>query len=82
MKKIVVDCERNDPVDIRCGGPNYLGFDFYVKDEEVKELKDVILRELSKNKIPCLSIYVEDEERQNVKVWDEEQIIECIKEGY
>ena len=35
LKKIVVDCERNDPVDIRCGGPDYLGFDFYVKDEEV-----------------------------------------------
>ena len=29
--RIGVDCVANDPVDIRCGGPEYLGFDFNVK---------------------------------------------------
>ena len=38
-KKISVDSVYNDPVDIRCGGPEYLGFDFYVKEEEVKDLE-------------------------------------------
>ena len=35
MKKELVKCSRigvncviNDPVDVRCGGPQYLGFDF------------------------------------------------------
>ena len=26
--RIAVDCVANDPVDIKCGGPEYLGFDF------------------------------------------------------
>lgn len=82
LKKIVVDCERNDPVDIRIGGPQYLGFDFFVKDEDVDTLREVILAELHKNKIPCISISIEEETRSNAKIWDKEKIIECIKEGY
>lgn len=31
--KISVNCVANDPVDIRCGGPNYLGFDFFVEEK-------------------------------------------------
>ena len=31
-RKISVDSVYNDPVDIRCGGPEYLGFDFFVKE--------------------------------------------------
>ena len=34
--KICVNCVPNDPVDIRCGGPNYLGFDFFVREEETE----------------------------------------------
>jgi len=35
-----IDCEKNDPVDIRCGGPLMLGFDFYI-DASLPE-KEVI----------------------------------------
>jgi len=82
MKKIVVDCEQNDPVDFRCGGPQYLGFDFFVKDEDVETIREVILAELHKNHIPCINISIEEETRSNVKIWDVEKIKECIKEGY
>lgn len=34
--KISVDCVSNDPVDIRCGGPEFLGFDFLCKRREYK----------------------------------------------
>ena len=43
---ISVDCERNDPVDIRCGGPDYLGYDFKIeydrKDEFQRFIKEQI----------------------------------------
>ena len=41
--KIAVDCVHNDPVDIRCGGPLYLGFDFFVKKEETDEMIEYIM---------------------------------------
>ena len=39
---ICVECVANDPVDIRCGGPKYLGFDFPVKDTELEEMKSAL----------------------------------------
>ena len=36
--RIGVDCVANDPVDIRCGGPEYLGFDFNVREEETEDM--------------------------------------------
>lgn len=42
--KICVDCVKNDPVDISCGGPDYLGFDFYVQKDKVKEMKILFLQ--------------------------------------
>ena len=35
---INIDCTINDPVDVRCGGPEYLGFDFNVRKEDSKEI--------------------------------------------
>ena len=42
--EIGVDCVENDPVDIRCGGPEYLGFDFFVLT-------------LSELRVPAINIY-------------------------
>ena len=41
--QISVDCVANDPVDIRCGGPEYLGFDFNVRVEQTEEMKKFII---------------------------------------
>ena len=82
MKKIIVDCEANDPIDIKIGGPNYLGFDFFVEDKDAKNMKKFILSELTKNKLPCIGIHITDEPRPNVKAWDKKMISKCIKEGY
>ena len=40
--RIGVDCTINDPVDVRCGGPEYLGFDFNVRKEDSKEMLNFI----------------------------------------
>ena len=80
MKKIVIDCERNDIVDIKCGGPEYLGFDFFVEDENIDEMILFIKEELKKNNLPLISINYYD--TNNTKIWTKEQISECIKEGY
>ena len=81
MTKIVVDCERNDIVDIKCGGPHILGYDFYVEDENVNELIEFIKEMLKKYKQPLMRIST----IKNVtctKTWDKENIEKCIKEGY
>ena len=80
MKKIVIDCERNDIVDIKCGGPEYLGFDFFVEDENIENIITFIKEELKKNSLPLISINYYD--TNNTKVWTKEQISKCIKEGY
>lgn len=59
--KICVDCVKNDPVDISCGGPDYLGFDFYVQKDKVKEMKDFVSTTLSVLEVPVVEIYIDDE---------------------
>lgn len=81
MVKIVVDCEENDIIDIKCGGPRILGYDFYVEDEKADELVDFIKEMLKKYKQPLMGI----SKIPNVtctKAWDKEDIEKCIKEGY
>lgn len=39
---ISVDCVVNDPVDVRCGGPDFLGFDFFVRQEETDYMMQAI----------------------------------------
>ena len=53
---VSVDCAHNDPVDIRCGGPEYLGFDFGVKTENVDEMIKFIQLTLEQFNVPCISI--------------------------
>ena len=81
MKKIVVDCERNDPVDIKCGGPYILGYDFFVEDNNVDEVKEFIKIKLKEYRQPLMGISVIDV-NYDCKVWDKEMIEKCIKNGY
>ena len=79
--KIGVDCIKNDPVDVKCGGPVYLGFDFYVREEEVEELGKYIKEELKQYAIPFINIYVEDGYSLALNlVYDKEKISSSIKE--
>ena len=78
--RISVDCVANDPVDIRAGGPYYLGFDFNVKEEETEEMKKFIAVTLETFEIPLINLYTSGnnliEEKQ---VWDKKRIVEEIQ---
>ena len=79
---IKVDCEGNDSVDIKCGGPYVLGYDFYVdSDCDMNEMRKFIKSELTKNNQPLMHI-IEDGKTIVKKCWTKELISECIKNGY
>lgn len=82
VKKITVNCERNDPVDMKCGGPAVLGFDFYVDADE--DMVDFIKSKLRENGLPVMSISVSKKEDEIVEknLWTKEKISECIRKGY
>lgn len=81
IKKIVVDCERNDSVDIRCGGPITLGFDFFVNDNEIDTAIAHIKKELKKYHRPLMGITTADAP-DNAKHWSLGEISVCIQQGY
>ena len=74
--KIGVDCVPNDPVDIRCGGPAYLGFDFYVKKEETEAMFQFVIQALDEFGIPLACIYKDGEyEKLEKDVWTRRRIM-------
>ena len=78
--KISVDCVYNDPVDIRCGGPEILGFDFFVKGNETESMIIFIKKALNEANIPLISIGVVEKNiflREN-QVWTKEKIVASI----
>lgn len=79
--QISVNCVANDPVDIRGGGPIYLGFDFNVKEEQTEEMKCFIEEALQSFQVPLTSLYVTgtiDLEKKNV--WTKERIVDAISD--
>lgn len=81
--KISVDCKQNDSVDIRCGGPEYLGFDFYVKKEKANKMVEYIKSTFNKLKLFYTSIYLEQNTvylKEQEKVWTKKRIYDCIVE--
>lgn len=78
--RLSIDCVVNDPVDIRCGGPEYLGFDFNVKEEETEEMKKFIEMTLETFGIPLINLYTSKTNLIEEKyVWTKEKIVEEIK---
>jgi len=77
-----VDCEENDSVDIRCGGPRMLGYDFYIStDENLKEVESKIKEFLKKYNRPFIRINSSKQKDFNVeKLWSLSKIEKCIKE--
>ena len=55
--QISVDCVKNDSVDIRCGGPSYLGFDFNVPKDKLEEMKRFVIESLKIFEVPIQNIY-------------------------
>ena len=79
--QISVDCVSNDPVDIRCGGPEYLGFDFNVKEEQTEEMKKFIAVTLKTLEVPLANLYVSGTIDLSEKdVWTKERIVKAVKD--
>lgn len=77
---IEVNCEENDPVNRRCGGPMFLGYDFYVEKKPTKQMLSFIENEVRKNNRKFLSInFNEIQVRKDYTLWTKEKIAECIK---
>ena len=53
---IDVDCYPNDDVDIRFGGPKFIGFEFYVRKKDKDVMKDYVTCMLHEYNIPIIGI--------------------------
>ncbi|MFW5962148.1 MAG: hypothetical protein ACOCQR_00855 [bacterium] len=84
VKHYLINCENNDSVDIQCGGPQILGYDFFVDAEKNEEkTKKMIENMLKKYKQPLMNISVSVAgEIPLDNLWTEEKIENCIKKGY
>ena len=80
---ISVSCKQNDSVDIRCGGPAILGYDFGVSpDDNINELKKLIEGWCRKYRRGFIGISTNTNDEFPVKhLWSLERIEECIKEN-
>ena len=79
--KINVDCVANDPVDIRCGGPDYLGFDFNVREEQTEDIKKFIAVTLESLEVPLANLYVSGTiDLSEEDVWTKERIVKAVKD--
>lgn len=82
LYKISIDVKQNDPVDIRCGGPHYLGFDFFVnegtfKGKTIKGITKSVKTWLHKEKLEFKSVSIR--EILPYQIWNKEMIKECFK---
>lgn len=80
---ISVDCEKNNSKDVMAGGPEYLGYDFVVKEEDVEEMRHKIAVLIKKQNQPLIRTYVKYNE--NIKaehIWSLKEIETCVINGY
>lgn len=78
--EINVNCVTNDPVDVKSGGPYYLGFDFNVKEEELEQMKKFILATLNTLNVPFINLFEGEKivlKKENV--WTKEKIVKEIE---
>ena len=79
--KISVDCIQNDPVDVRAGGAEILGYDFLVDENDAERLVPVIEGAIKELELPLIGISIKEKGRHLLdeeKVWREERILHCI----
>ena len=74
-------CETNDPVDVRCGGPAVLGYEFYVSpDEDIEEIKKFLEGCIKKYHRPFMDIGTAVVKNFPVKhLWTKRKMENCIK---
>ena len=81
-RKITISCYKNDLVDIKCGGPEYLGFDFFVDaDISIKKIEKFIINTLKKYNHPILSLHINKNKFRWIEknnLWTFEKIENCI----
>lgn len=78
-RTVIIDSVENDSVDIRCGGPLWLGFDFSVDaDEDPEELKTWLREVAAKHGCPIRSILIASCTREVQKVWSREEMEHVI----
>lgn len=87
MVRITVNCEPNNIVDIKAGGPDWLGFDFYINDNDNQDdYISFIKDEIKKNNLPLDSIYANKCSKPfgmyADAAWHKKMISDCIKRGY
>lgn len=80
--KICIDCQYNDEVDIKCGGPYCLGYDFFVETKVVDEMMNYVRKTCEELNVPILALYYDKfetfEKKQN-ELWTKEKIYACIE---
>jgi hypothetical protein len=78
--KIAVDCVKNkDKENIKNGGPKIIGFDFFVKESDAKDIMKFIVVALSNLEVPLMKIGIEEKltlTEQNICT--KEKILESI----
>lgn len=82
-RTISIDTKENDRVDIRCGGPPLLGFDFTIDaDEDVKEITSFIKETFSEFKKSYIRLSVSSStcEVSRSSIWSRDKIKKCIKD--
>lgn len=79
--KISVDCIKNDPVDVKAGGAEILGYDFFVEEQETERLVSLIDTTIKELSLPLMGIKVLDDKKLTLpeeQVWRDERIVQCI----
>lgn len=78
--RLDVKCCVNDPVDVRAGGPQYLGFDFNVLEEKTDIMTKYIEGVLKELSVPLIEISNNGiKEVDEEHVWDEDRIFNEIE---
>ena len=71
---------RNDSVDVRCGGPSVLGFDFHLDSKlSEKEWLRLIREEIAKKRFPLEGISITRPRLWAGKVWTPLAVRRCIR---
>lgn len=74
-RNVSINCVENDRVDIKCGGPAWLGFDFTVDaDEDPTDLRKWLEATLAEAGHPVRSLFVSTDTVEVPKVWSREAI--------
>lgn len=84
VKDVSVDVCENCSVDIRCGGPQFVGYDFCVAYEvPSKEVRSFIEKCLKESNLPCRGITISRSKREvpYKSVWTRKKIAKEIREN-